>query len=183
MRTHLPHSSKGFTLIELLVVVSIIAILAVIGVSIYANAQKNARDGIRRAEIASLGRSIESTKDPTAANYLYSYSPMFVADYPVSARSPRDPLKSPTEAFYCILAGASPITSDPLPSTWPDPNTSAGNCPTGYTVLIRADNGNYNTNPSNILNSPGARFWRICARLEGGSTSSSGNPFCVGNSQ
>ena len=40
---------KGFTLIELMIVVAIIAILSVIGVTIFAGIQKNARDAKRRA--------------------------------------------------------------------------------------------------------------------------------------
>ena len=55
-------SKRGFTLIELLVTISIIAILATVGVSIYMNAQESARDGRRRQDVEAMHSVIEQVK-------------------------------------------------------------------------------------------------------------------------
>lgn len=52
----------GFTLIELLVVVAIIAVLAVIGTSVFTNVQKNMRDGRRKADLHSIKSALEIYK-------------------------------------------------------------------------------------------------------------------------
>src|SRR3989344_7319438 len=58
---HLPNK-KGFTLIELLVVISIIAILSIIGVTIFTQAQKSARDAKRREDVAAIQKAFEQYK-------------------------------------------------------------------------------------------------------------------------
>ncbi len=50
---------RGFTLIELLVTMSIIAVLAAIGLSSYAFSQKRARDARRRADLESVRSALE----------------------------------------------------------------------------------------------------------------------------
>lgn len=61
---------KGFTLIELLVVVTIIAILSAIGLSVFTNAQKKARDARRRADIVEIQNSMERAfQDSVTAVY------------------------------------------------------------------------------------------------------------------
>src|SRR3989344_566141 len=95
--------SSGFTLIELMVVISIIAILSVIGVSVYGNVQKTARDGIRRADIAILRNSIEGGRDITAGTYSYD-STKYAADFPQN--KPKDPLKSTTAPYYCFATSS-----------------------------------------------------------------------------
>lgn len=59
---------KGFTLVELLVVISIIAILSVIGITVFSSAQKSARDAKRRADLQALRLALEQYK---TANGIY----------------------------------------------------------------------------------------------------------------
>jgi len=52
-------SVRGFTLIELMVVIAIIAILATVGLTIYTQAEKSARDGKRIADIQEIQKGLE----------------------------------------------------------------------------------------------------------------------------
>lgn len=61
--------SRGFTLIELLVVITIIAFLAVIGIVAFGNAQAQARDGRRRADLDAIATAMEANRDPLAGIY------------------------------------------------------------------------------------------------------------------
>lgn len=169
MKKYLPIAKKssGYTLIELMVVITIIAILAIIGLSLYVNAQKNARDGIRSTELGSLARSIETTKNPVGTDYLYT-SANYDADYPQN--KPADPLKA-SVPFYCISTGGDQANI-PDPSAW----GSAVSCPTdlgggagntAYTTwnTLVDNSGSYNSTSSNAL-ATGAKRWKICAKRE-----------------
>ena len=61
--------SSGFTLIELLVVVAIIAILAVVSLALFGNVQKAARDGVRRSNIDTLAKNLETRFDYGSSLY------------------------------------------------------------------------------------------------------------------
>jgi len=50
---------KGFTLIELLVVITIIGLLATVGLSSYTQAQRRARDARRQSDINTLRNALE----------------------------------------------------------------------------------------------------------------------------
>lgn len=52
-------AQKGFTLIELLVVISIIAILSVVGITVFTGVQKGVRDAGRKEDIHAIQLAIE----------------------------------------------------------------------------------------------------------------------------
>lgn len=62
-------NKKGFTLIELLIVITIIAVLSVIGITVYSGVQKNARDARRREDINSISKALEVHFNTTTNQY------------------------------------------------------------------------------------------------------------------
>lgn len=60
---------SGFTIIELLIVVAIIAVLSVIGLTVYTGVQKNARDARRRADIESISKAWEQNVSKATPSY------------------------------------------------------------------------------------------------------------------
>lgn len=87
MKTQLPtstkfsvnRSSKGFTLVELLVVISILAILGVIGITIFSGTQKGARDAKRKEDIVALSNAMEAQRD-AQTGYLTTVQTSWFAD-------------------------------------------------------------------------------------------------------
>ena len=51
-------TQKGFTLIELIIVISIISLLAVVGISSFSNVQKNGRDAKRKADLSEIKKAL-----------------------------------------------------------------------------------------------------------------------------
>ncbi len=77
---------SGFTLVELLVVISIIAILSVIGITVFSGVQKSARDARRRADIDSITKALEVNIDPAG-----KYGPL-KDEFFASGKMPSDPI-------------------------------------------------------------------------------------------
>ncbi len=145
MKKLLPN--KGFTLIELLVAISILAILAVIGVSIFAGAQRNARDGKRKTDVDQMARAIETGKDPAGAAGTYAYTQAdFTADFPGGVK------ESTSGNVYCLHNT----------SAQADPAAWTTTCPVPYATFIATDGTTVTTAIST------AAGWKICASLEGG---------------
>ena len=96
MRKLLPTS--GFTLIELLVVITIIAILSMIGIVAFSDAQKNARDGKRKADMNAVAKALESNYSVNAAS---PYPTTIVASYFVGG-APTNPSPGGVSYSYTL---------------------------------------------------------------------------------
>lgn len=58
---------RGFTLVELLVVIAIIAVLSMVGMSVYSGANTNARDARRKMDLHAMQNSLEAYKSITGS--------------------------------------------------------------------------------------------------------------------
>ncbi len=89
MKKFLPrniNNPQGFTLVELMVVITIIAILSIVGVTIYSGVQAKAQDSKRRADIDSISNAIEVHFNSTTGNYAAG-----LGDWFSSGSAPKDP--------------------------------------------------------------------------------------------
>src|SRR3989344_4865391 len=62
-------NKKGFTLVELMVAISIVAILAVVGLVVYGNVQATARNAQREQSLQAIATALEANKDPGKTAY------------------------------------------------------------------------------------------------------------------
>lgn len=112
-----PKNNKGFTLVELLVVITIIGILAVGGLSLFASAQQKARDSVRQTDLRALLTSVEQInldrvgggttcgegngfpEDKTVSNFRKK-----IIDYGYLDPMPRDPTNAGASKYRYIAA-------------------------------------------------------------------------------
>lgn len=146
-------NDSGFTLVELLVVISIIAILATVGVATFNVAQQSARDGRARSDVTNIAKSIETSRssDPLTGAVAYTYSAAnYASDFktaPVGKNA------------YCIktgsLAVADPTAQDAWTTACPGSDATAGWSPVSSGISAVAN-------------------WKICTYLE-----RSTSPLCI----
>jgi prepilin-type N-terminal cleavage/methylation domain-containing protein len=138
-------SAKGFTLIELMVAVSIIAILAVIGLTVYQGVQQRARDARRKSDMDSISKALEVNYSETTAAYLPLATTMFSA-----GQIPRDPLATATNCSGLVCKYCWRTTGATLVSNCAGTDLEIGPPPASATV------------------SPGSggNSYTICANLE-----------------
>lgn len=154
--------SKGFTLVELLVVVTIIGILSTIGIVVFSDAQKNARDGRRRADIESIANAIESAKAPGTV----VYSPITDANFS-SNTIPTDNGSVTDKPNYCIRVSTTlDAIADPTEDEW---SISEPCVTTDWSPFDAAD----------ITSIDKIKLWKVCARLE----NAPNKIFCKGSAQ
>lgn len=121
------HNPNGFTLVELLVVITIIAILSMVGLVAFSDAQKNARDAKRKADINAIAKALESNY---TANSGTPYASV-VGSWFVGGNEPTNP--SPGGATYVksALPAASFTVCATLEKSTGNADDTAG---TGYNV-------------------------------------------------
>lgn len=157
--------SSGFTLVELMIVVAIIAVLSVIGVTVFSGIQKDSRDARRRADIDAIASAMEANYGKTVAGQYSAITAGFFANGVV----PVDPTSTnvspegacPGVCKYCVTQDA---TSARTPAA----------CSTGSTPVAAAS-GTTAAAPSGGAN----QYWMICANLE----KTAGTFYCRGNQQ
>lgn len=165
--------SRGFTLIELLVAVSIIAILSVIGLTVFSGVQKSARDAKRRADLKAITSALEIYKNQKNSypatitvcsnNGSDPWIPGLDTNYMTS--TPVDPLNSTTGYSYlgtgysyCYYSGAAGSTTQGtffmLTTRLENPNStdlaSKCNTPEG-TYLSGTTRSSANVYPNNLF--------------------------------
>lgn len=91
---------RGFSLIELLVVIAIIVILSTVGVAIYSDSQKSARDAKRKQDITAISSALE-------ARYNNGTYPPAVLDEWFVGNEPQDPKNTGKYQYYRSIAGVS----------------------------------------------------------------------------
>ena len=154
----------GFTLIELLITVIILAVLVVIGITVFSGTQQKARDARRRSDVIAISKALEVNK--LVSSYTAIQSSYFSRN--------KIPLDSYTTGpTYCILS-RSGGTID-IPIAW----AANATCPTAIessdtTVESITASGGVPTTVSYSV-------FLVCALLEGGSTPP--NIFCSPSSQ
>ena len=109
--------NSGFTLVELLIVISIIAILAFIGTTIFTNVKNEAENSVRKADIVAIAKAMETKYDPVTG----TYQPITDSDF-ASGKIPAPPeggnyfgdITSDSKGFKicATLSGGSPFCVD-----------------------------------------------------------------------
>lgn len=131
MKTPLPTSEKGFTLVELLVAITIIAVLAAVGIVVFGGVQAKARDSRRSQDLIAIANALEGKR---VAGTIYY--PAFTSSDFANGAVPTDPRSGVQQ--YCIWGSTDvppvpPIAKPTAASvTW----TSCSGPSADYTAVV-----------------------------------------------
>ena len=171
---------KGFTLVELLVAISIVAVLAIVGLAVYSGLQKGARDSVRKAEIRSIAQALES-------HYISQVPPSGTATCADSSNTVSGPSycnlqnawfnKNGVQAVltdpigttkYCIgISNSGPVTPNPDPTTW------TSGCPAPAVEVVANGPGAVVGTQQQVF-----KWWKVCAKMEADSS-----VYCIDSTQ
>lgn len=174
---------KGFTLIELLIVIAIIAILSIIGITVYNGIQKGARDSRRKEDVLSIAKAYEKNfngngskynslaitdfsqgaipKDPHGEDY-FNVVANDGSGYKICAALDVNPSRvcnTPSTNCYCLLASQSNFSSSTNSSTITGTNSSLG-----------LGGGGSSCDPNGTLNSGLVGYWKMDENSWNGTT-------------
>lgn len=181
MKKLLPKTIKnpqGFTLVELMIVITIIAILAVIGLTIFTGTQARARNGKRRQEVSSISKALEVNRPSSSNVYPGQINPAWF----VGNTIPQDPRAA--GAKYCFYHNddvGEQIVTMPSGVTW---NPATTDCAS----IADAAWPSNNADGAEALNTPTALdpavpvtaySFLICTLLEPETIGGTGVPFCL----
>lgn len=156
----------GFTLVELLVVITIIAILSVVGLTVFTGVQKGARDARRRGDIDAIAKALETHYSDAGCGAASGYCPIQNSWFSAGVAPTTDPIG----LLYCLAyppGGTPNPLADAASTGW---GTSAfSTCPSGYTNIAPG------ANPS-----VGTIRWKVCTLLESVSPPA---VYCIGSQQ
>lgn len=100
---------KGFTLIELLVVITILGVMAAIGLTSFKTANQKARNSRRAADIQQLRSALEMYKTDTGA-YPLTAAGLTVLDSYTSGQRVKDPKNSAPYTYEYVSSNGSTYT-------------------------------------------------------------------------
>lgn len=136
----------GFTLIELLVVISIIGILASLGLASYGKAQEKSRDSRRKTDLDAMKKALELSKQDTPGAYYYPSCPSAASSCLIT---------NTTETQKYDGTVANPLHPSYIQNIPTDPKTAAG-----YTYAL--------LNASGAVCTASCVSYKLTACLEGG---------------
>lgn len=160
-------NTSGFTLIELLVVIAIIAILSLVGLTLFGNAQKNARDAKRRADVDAIAAALEVGKTINSSTYSF---PLYNGSF-AGNNFPQDPNFAATTGSYCIGTNTGGQVVGNPSAAWTNATCTSVSMSSG--TISTLSNGTPNV--SSVTN------WNVCASLENPGTGSV--VYCKPNAQ
>src|SRR3989338_3437078 len=108
-------NKKGFTLVELMVAISIVAILAVVGLVVYGNVQATARNSQREQSLQAITTALESNKPPGSTIYPQILDTQFSGG--TVPTDPKAAATAPATQKYCLIYSETnpPTTASQIP--------------------------------------------------------------------
>ncbi len=151
-------NKKGFTLVELLVVISIIAILSVIGITVFTGVQKGARDSKRKGDINAITKAYEVKYNNTGSYGDLKPDLQENIDLFASKQFPKDPkggsyaiTQNPSSGGFRVCTTLEDNTSFCKGSIQEDPPPLAGGTPETSKTITAGTGDSSSTCPTTSL--------------------------------
>lgn len=161
MKKFLPSvaSSRGFTLVELLVAITIVAVLAAVGIVVFSGVQAKARDARRSQDLDAIVNALEGKRQ---AGSIF-YTQMVNADF-ASGSVPSDP-RSATQK-YCLWGTTTvpPVAPIVKPTGTVDWTSCSG--PTADVTAVVGNNIPVDTSAPTTDGVTTVTSWTVCVKQE-----------------